>query len=107
MRTLVLSTNYQGQKLCCYWSSITKSVELYTANKSVKFYTCFGFLNRLKTAELNANVSVEVHFRKIAKEKIAIIMLKIKGVILKAQAIEVSTGNKVAMSSISYQQLKN
>ena len=105
MKVLVLSTNYQGQKLSCYWSLITKSVEFHSANKCLKFHTGFGLLNRLKTAELNGNVSVEVHFRKLTKDKIAIIMLKIKGVILKAQAIEIRTGTKIAMSSISYHQL--
>jgi len=105
MKSLVLSTNYQGQQLCCYWNSVTKSLELHAAKKCFKLHTGFGFLNRLKTAEINDNVSIEIHFRKLAKEKIAIIMLKIKGVILKAQAIEISSGNKVALSSLTYQQL--
>ena len=105
MKTLVLSTKYQGYNLACYWHSISKSVEFYAVNKPLKFHTGFGFLSRFKTAKLGTNLSVEGHFRKLVKEKIAIIMLKVKGVILKAQAIEVTTGEKVPMSSITYQQL--
>ena len=89
MKTLVLSTKYQGYNLACYWHSISKSVEFYAVNKPLKFHTGFGFLSRFKTAKIGTNLSVEVHFRKL----------------LKAQAIEVTTGEKVPMSSITYQQL--
>ncbi|MGI2105750.1 hypothetical protein [uncultured Shewanella sp.] len=105
MKTIILSTNYQGQQLSCYWNSLTKSIEFNAASKSIKIFTGYGFISRIKTAKLDTNLMVEVHFRKLAKEKIAIIMLKIQGVILKAQAIEISTGGKIAMSSIKYQQL--
>jgi hypothetical protein len=107
MKTLVLSTNYQGQQLSCYWDSFTKRVEFHAANKSLTFHTGFGYMNRLKKTKLSESVAIEVHFRKLAKEKIAIIMLKIKGVILKAQAIEISSGLTLSMSSLTYQQLKH
>jgi hypothetical protein len=105
MNVLVLSTQYKGQKLTCHWNSVTKTVKLSTSNKNFILYTGFGYLNRSKVTQLNSNTHVEVHFRKLMKAKIAIIMLKIKGVILKAQVISLVTGLKIPMSSINYNQL--
>lgn len=105
MKSLILSTKYQGYSLTCYWHSLTKSVEFYALNTPLKLHTGFGFISRSKTAKLRDDLSIEVHFRKLIRDKVAIIMLKVKGVILKAQAIKVSTGEKVPMSSITYQQL--
>lgn len=105
MKSLILSTKYQGYSLTCYWHSLTKSVEFYAVNTPLKLHTGFGFISRFKTAKLSDDLSIEVHFRKLIRDKIAIIMLKVEGIILKAQAIEVRTGEKVSISSITYQQL--
>lgn len=105
MNILVLTAQCQGQKLMCFWSSITKSIEFKAADCQYKFHTGFGLISRSIVVNLTENLEVEVSFRKLTKDKVGIIFFKIKGVILKAQAIEVTTGAKISMSSISYQQL--
>lgn len=105
MKIRVISTQYQGWYLNCFWNPHTKTIEFSAPNCQFTFHTLFGYVNRCKTVKLAEHLKVEIHFRKIIKERIGIIMIKIKGVLLKAQAIDVKTGNKIKMSTISLQQL--
>jgi hypothetical protein len=105
MRTQVISTTYKGVLLACYWHCFTKNVEFIAGEKTLTLYTAFGFLNRRKVAKLNGAMNIDIHFRKLSKQNIAIVMLKIKGILLKAQAIDITTGSKLSFSAIPYPQL--
>ncbi|MBQ4834305.1 hypothetical protein J8L70_13715 [Pseudoalteromonas sp. MMG010] len=105
MKKLIMTTSYQGLPLACYWNSITKNILLISQRHELTVFTCFGFFKAKKTLKITPKIAIEMHFRKLSKEKIGIIMLKIKGVLLKAQAIDISSGDKVALASLNYQQL--
>lgn len=100
---LVLSANWQGQAFKCYWRTGWRQLRVNVNGKNIKMNT--WFIGKTKPINLDLNgLKVSVEFKKLASRKIAIIVLKIEGVILKVQAIALRTGAKVPMSSIRYTQ---
>jgi len=102
---LVLSTTWQGHKFNCYWRSTWRQLTLDIDGKAIKLNT--WFVRNSKPVQLQVNnIKVQVEFKKLLKEKAAVIILKVEGIILKMQAIALKTGATLPMSSITYHNLK-
>ena len=104
MSRLVLSTDWQGQIFRFYWRTQWRQLRVNINGKNITINTWFARKNKPLKIQLD-DLNMSIEFKKLASRKIAVIVLKVGGVILKVQAIALRTGAKVSMSSIHYAQL--
>ncbi len=104
LNRLVLSTDWQGQIFKFYWRTQWRQLKVNVNGKSITINTWFVRKNKPLTVQFD-ELNMSIEFKKLASKKIALIVLKVGGVILKVQAIALRTGAKISMSSIHYSQL--